>query len=531
MITFTTGMKLLRAKNYETVYKQSIEALRINEKNPLPFFLLGVLASDTGSHGKSLELFAKACEHGAENVYYQTYFAKALAALGYHDLAKKHADIAAGLGTQDALLADMIGVVYSRTGYHNLAIPFFEQAVKKNPRWAKFQFNLGASAEFIGDFEKAKTAYKNVLSLEPKFYLAWFSLVALEKQTPDNNQLEKLKTLFTSAAGDAEAQLLLGHAAAKTLEDLERFEESFTWLEKGKALKRNQVGYNQKTTSELFRTAKTVAATAADSRLASSTASALVPIFVVGLPRTGTTLVDRILSSHPKVRSAGELTLFSELAQAAAQTPINGHINADTFLASARIDMSSVGQAYLDKTKDLALNTNLVLNKNGDTTHLIDKMPLNFFYVGLIHRALPNAKIIVLRRGALDSCLSNYRQLFATHNRNYDYSYDIENTASYYREFDALIAHWRVIIPPDRFTEIAYEDIVNDQENQTRKLLDFCELDWDEACMNFHKNTAPVATASAVQVRQPLYSGAIGRWKKYGNKLNALKAALGDLAG
>ena len=129
-----------------------------------------------------------------------------------------------------------------------------------------------------------------------------------------------------------------------------------------------------------------------------------------------------------------------------------------------------------------------------------------------------------------DSCLSNFRQLFSTKYSYYNYTFDLEDTAWFYRQFDDLMAHWRETLPKDRFMEVRYEDIVFDQENQTRRMLDFCGLDWDDACMRFHENAAPVSTASSVQVRQPLYSGSIGRWKKYGDKLDVLKAALGDLA-
>ena len=157
-------------------------------------------------------------------------------------------------------------------------------------------------------------------------------------------------------------------------------------------------------------------------------------------------------------------------------------------------------------------------------------MPLNFFYAGLIHRALPNARIIALRRGAMDSCLSNFRQLFSTQYSFYNYTFDLDDVAWFYQRFDNLMAHWRSSLPSDRFTEVHYEDIVFDQENQTHRLLDFCGLDWEEACMNFHENEAPVSTASSVQVRQPLYSGSIDRWKKYGDKVNDLRAALGVLS-
>ncbi len=518
-ISFATGMKLLRARNYEAVYEQSVAALKIDEKNPLPFFLLGVLASDTGNHAKALEFFAKACEHGAQNVNYQTYYAKELVAHGHNNQAKVHADQAAIIGTDDALLADMIGVVYSRIGYHELAIPFFEKAVSKNPRWAKFHFNLGASAEFIGDFKKAKSAYENTVAVDPKFYLAWFSLVSIEKQNADNSKLETLTALFENNTGDAEAHLLLAHSIAKTLEDLGQYQESFEWLEKGKANKRRQIQYSKHRDAQLFEAAKTTTKPRAiGSSQALRKIPNVAPIFVIGLPRTGTTLVDRILSSHPRVKSAGELSVFSQMINIAVGAPLNTTLNPDIIREAGRVDLSKVGENYIDKTIGLA----------SGAAYLVDKMPFNFFFAGLIHRALPNAKIIVVRRGAMDSCLSNYRQIFANHNNSHDYSYSIEDTAAYYREFDELMAHWRENLPSDSFSQIAYEDIIHNQENQTRKLLSFCGLKWDEACMRFHENTTAVATASAVQVRQPLYASSIDRWKKYGDKLNGLKQVLGD---
>ena len=520
-LTFTSGMQLLRAKNYEAVYNQSIAALRTDEKNPLAFFLLGVLASDTGSHDKALEFFAKSCEHEPKNVHYQTYYAKALLARGQNVQAKTHADLAASIGTNDALISDMIGVVYSRTGYHERAIPFFEKAVKKNPRWANFHFNLGASAEFIGDFKTAKAAYKNTLSVNPKFYLAWFSLVSLEKQNADNNQLEALKALFEGTNGDADARLLIGHAIAKTLEDLEQYQESFDWLVKAKAAKKTQIAYTKHQSAQLFEAAKSMTQTnAARSNHDLSPNSHPRPIFVVGLPRTGTTLLDRILSSHPQVRSVGELNTFSHLLSSAVGAPLNNGLNADVILEAGQIDLSNVGKNYMAEMNSLASGAAV----------LISKMPFNFLYAGLIARALPQAKIITVRRGAMDSCLSNYRQIFAAHDNKHDYSYDLEDTAAFYREFDELIAHWRKIISPERFMEVAYEDIVFEQKTQTRRLLEFCELDWDDACMRFHENNAPVDTASAVQVRQALYTGSIGRWEKYGDRLAGLKRALGPLS-
>ena len=182
--------------------------------------------------------------------------------------------------------------------------------------------------------------------------------------------------------------------------------------------------------------------------------------------------------------------------------------------------MQRIGQTYIKKTQELARSSKFML----------DKMPLNFFYAGLIHQALPNARIIALRRGAMDSCLSNFRQLFSTRYSLYNYTFDLADTAWFYKQFDELMSHWQSSLPEDRFMQVEYETIVHDQEKQTRRLLAFCGLDWQENCLSFHKNQAPVATASSVQVRQPLYSDSIGRWKKYGSEVNQLRDWLGDLA-
>ena len=514
-LTLSTGLKLLRQKAYKEVHGGAIEAIKKDVSDPLPYFLLGVIASEHENYSKALELFSKAADFGPDVIDYQVHHAKTLSTLGCQNAAKVSADKAVKLKTDDVFLLDTLGVIYSRAGYHEAAIPLFERTVSLNPNQANFHYNLAASAQFSGDFDKAKTAYEDTLRLEPKFYRAWSSLISLKKQTPDSNHLETLIPLFEEASDNAEGQLQLGHAIAKTLEDLGRHHESLEWLLKGKEAKRNQLRYNRTTGQALFSAAKTTSET----KQGHSKPSLSSPIFIVGLPRTGTTLVDRILSSHSDVTSAGELNVFAELIKEKTNTSSNLVMDAETFLETANLDLSDIGKAYIENTKDRAQNA----------VHMVDKMPLNFFYAGLIHRALPNARIIALRRGAMDSCLSNFRQLFSTQYSYYNYTFDLEDTAWFYRQFDNLMAHWRETLPKDRFMEVRYEDIVFDQESQTRRLLDFCGLDWEDACMRFHENAAPVSTASSVQVRQPLYSGSIGRWKKYGDKLDVFKATLGDL--
>lgn len=515
--TLTDGLRLLKQKRYEPVHAQSIELIKQDVHNPLPYFLLGIIAEEHKNYSKAPELFAKAAELGPDVPHFHIYHAKVMSTMGRQNAAKTSADKAAKLAINDAPLADTIGVVYSRAGYHELAIPFFEKAVSVDKTQANYHYNLAASAQFIGDFETAKRAYGRAVALDENHFRAWASLTSLEKQTLEANELPKLSALFEQAEGDAESRLQLGHAIAKTFEDMGEHVESFEWLLKAKEAKRVQLRYDRKAGRTLFQAAKRTFGPDAG-----GTAGGVenTPIFIVGLPRTGTTLVDRILSSHAKVISAGELNVFAELIKETVNTPSNMVMDSETFERAATVDLSKIGDAYLENT----------LERAQGSKYMVDKMPLNFFYAGLIHRALPNARIISLRRGAMDSCLSNFRQLFSTQYSYYNYTFDLEDTAEFYKLYHDLMGYWRTVLPADRFMEIRYEDIVFDQENQTRKLLDFCGLEWDESCMRFHENAAPVSTASSVQVRQRLYSGSIGRWAKYGDKLDVLKATLSDIA-
>jgi hypothetical protein len=234
------------------------------------------------------------------------------------------------------------------------------------------------------------------------------------------------------------------------------------------------------------------------------------------MPRTGTTLVERILSSHPAVFAAGELTNFALVLKRMARTPSNRVLDPETLAAAAALDAARLGEAYVESTRP----------RTGHTPRFIDKMPLNFFYAALIHRALPSAKIVCLRRGALDACLSNYRQLFATSFSYYNYSFDLLDTGRYYVEFDALARHWRQVLPSASYREVRYEEIVEHTEREARALVEFCGLEWDPACLAFHENATPVATASSVQVRRPIYRTSLERWRKYEREIEPLRELL-----
>lgn len=511
-----SGLQLIANKQYKQVHELAIEMIKSNVQDPVPYCLLGTIASEHGNHIKAVELLARAAQLGPENPYFHAYHGQGLTTLGNQQDAKAAADRASRHPISDAHLADTIGVIYSRTGFHESAVPFFKKAVALNNEPANFHYNLAASLQFLGDFVSAEHAYFETLKRDAKAYRAWSSIVALKKQTDERNHLPELMRLFDALEGHEDGRLHLGHAIAKSLEDLGQYQESLKWLHKAKQLKLDNTDASSFVYAPLFDAAKTT------SKRVGRISNDASPIFIIGLPRTGTTLVDRIISSHDDVTAAGELNIFPGLIKTATQTSSNMVMDAESFIASNNLNddvFEQIGQQYLLSAKELSRGAE----------RFTDKMPLNFFYAGLIHRALPNARIIALRRGAMDSCLSNYRQLLTVQHSYYHYTYDLAETANFYRQFDLLMAHWRSTLPSRSFMEVAYEDIVHDQENQTRRLLEFCDLDWQEACMRFHENDAPVSTASSVQVRQPLYSGSIGRWQRYGDKLDSLKKDLDGL--
>jgi hypothetical protein len=240
------------------------------------------------------------------------------------------------------------------------------------------------------------------------------------------------------------------------------------------------------------------------------------PIFVTGLPRSGTTLVDRILSSHPQVTSAGEIGNFLQLLKLMSGAPGRESLSVALFDHLGGVDWAKLGKLYIDSTRPLT----------GAAPHFVDKAPSNYLLAPLILRALPNARIVCMRRHPLDSVLSNYKQIFPFEDRYHDYVYDLESTARKFVQFDRVIEHWRAELPANRFMVLQYEDLVADQEARTRALLAFCGLPWDERCLAFQENAAGVATPSARQVRTAMNSAAVGRWAKYGTLLDPARRVL-----
>lgn len=476
-------------------------------------FLMGMIALAQHRVGKALALIDRAIARVPDDAEYLARRAQCLALMNRDKEALEAANRALGLEPGSAQTLDTIGVVMSRVGDYETAIDVLTRAVTAKPEDPQLRFNLASGQLFLGNFKEAEAGYEAAVALQPRFYRAHWALSDLVTATPERNHIERLEQLLTDES-DVDGSLYLCHALAKEWEDLGDYSKSLDFLIEGNARKRAVSGYSRAQDRELFESMQTVLERSFFDREATGDPSS-EPIFVVGMPRTGTTLVERILSSHSEVFSAGELQDFGLALKRASGSRTSRLLDRDTIEKGAGVNFAELGQRYLASTRPAT----------GHTPRFVDKMPMNFLYIGFIHLALPNAKIVCLRRHPLDTCISNFRQLFRLDHTYYGYAGDLSDIAHYYILFDRLMAHWREVLP-DKVLELQYERLIDDQERETRRLLEFCGLDWEEGCLSFDENAAAIATASAVQARQAIYSSAKGRWKRYGARLDPVKREL-----
>lgn len=481
--------------------------------DPAGFFLLGMAAAEAGHPGKAVSLLESAVQR-MPRAEYLAQLAKLLTLLRRDGEASIAARDALLQRPDDALTFDTIGCVLARLGDHEASIVPFKAAVVMEPDNLEYRYNLASASGFTGRVEEAGAHYETILKADPGNARAHYALAILSRQTGQFNHVSRLEGALSNASDPADV-LRIRYALAKELADLGNPAASFKHLSAANEAQKRAVvyGFSQDAAifdavAELFENGAALAPGTGDSSSA--------PIFVVGMPRTGTTLIDRILSSHRDVESAGELQAMPLAVKQLSGTSSRRVIDAETVAESAHLDPAALGHAYLQRACHHRLH---------GTARFVDKLPANFLYVGYIARAFPNARVVCLRRHPMDTVWSNYKNLFASQSAYYAYSYDLMDTARYYERFDKLIALWDRIFP-GLVLQLSYEALVNDQAGQTKRLLEYCKLEWDDACLSFHQNLAPVATPSAAQVRRPINSDGVGQWRAYAEALEPARAWL-----
>ena len=424
--------------------------------------------------------------------------------------ARAAAAAASGPPVQPAHL-DEIGQFFVHADEHAAALPMFDRAIMAAPNEPDLLAKRAFVHRYLGDFDKAAADHEAVLALHPGDPEAMKGLADLTRQTAGRNRIEAMRQALSRWPAGSHDAATLSFALAKSLDDLERHDESWSYLAAANRIERGLLQYDASTD----RAALTRIAAAfpnAETVLPDTTGER--PVFICGLPRTGTTMVERIIGNHSAVHSAGELPALSE-AIAAAVARSEGPRPRDwldygSFLG--RVDPAYVARRYLE----------LAQTRRGDRPRFSDKQPMNFLYCPLIFRAFPQARIIHLTRHPLATCYAIFKTRFVG---AYPFAYDLRELGEFYVGYHQLMRHWHEILP-GRILDVAYEDVVRAIEPTTRRMLDYLDLPFEPACLNFHLNPRATSTASAVQVRRPLYDSSLHHWRRYAAQLAPLRDQL-----
>lgn len=485
-------------------------------ENPAGTFLLGMVTAESGQIARALPLLRKAVD-ADPCAEYLAQLAKALILLRHDGEAAQVVHRALETSCEEALTLDTIGCVLARLGDHAASLAPFASAVERDPANHEYRFNLAAACGFTGRVEEARWHYEAILAQDPANARVHYALAILSRQTRDDNHVARLEAVLAQARRPEDV-LRLRYALAKELEDFGEHDRAFAQLGAANAAHKSAIGYAFARDEAIFDAIEALFEARQGLLFAGPGNDDAAPIFVVGMPRTGTTLVDRILSSHRDVQSTGELQAMPLAVKQAARTPSRTVIDPETIAASGVVDPRVVAQGYLARAAH---------HLTDGKPRFTDKLPANFLYIGHILQAMPNARIVCLRRHPMDTVWSNVRNLFASQSAYYAYSYDLLDTARYYARFNRLMAFWERCFP-GRVLQFGYEGLVEDQEGQTRRLLEYCGLDWDPACLAFHENKAAVATPSAAQVRRTLNRDGIGRWRRHAAGMEQVAAFFAD---
>ena len=536
------GAIYVATKNFKLAEKHLVKATKYANNYAPAHYNLGKAYLDQQKHHLALAAFSKAVK--LEPDYADALFllantrvqlgAVADAQLGYERVIK--------LAPDNFEAHNNLGSTLQEVGSAEAALPHHQRAIVLNPKFelaylnlayalvnlernqealdvyqdclkhcssAKLYQNFGITLQQIGRMSDAQQAYLKAIELDPTMGSAYRHLAEITKVggTDDIDISATVKAAFEVQGMDEGSLKHLSFAWAKVNDGQKNYPVAFAAYKKGNDLKRKEHNYTKSTSSQLFTAITSAYNEKFISQIPNSGLTEDKPIFILGMPRSGTTLVEQIISSHSDVTGAGELVYMGDQAKLFKGGAVAFHKRFPTMEAD---QWQEIAKAYL-----VGLN-----GYDEGKAHITDKMPHNFLNIGMISKLLPNAKIIHCKRNPVANCLSIYKTYFGAKNSHL-YAYNLKELAHYHNLYEDLMAHWRKVLP-GRFYEVSYEQLTSNQEQESRQLIEYCGLDWQDACLDFYKTDRKVKTASALQVRQPMHNQSVDLWKRYGDALQPL---------
>ncbi len=518
------------------------DIIAANDRFHPAFHLLGQLAAHANRNDIAIPMLKRAASLNPSNAQYQRDLAEVLLFSAKAHEALDVIERAVELDPRDSKAFFILGLTAMSLGLLDRAADAYGAAIKIEPEFGAAHNNLGSLLERAGDLKEAKKAYTKAIKIDPgnvqaqnnvasiliaegdieaaKTHLqkaikvapdyieAHHNLSALKTYKKNDEHIIQLQSLSKDTSRlTKDNQIRLEFILGKAASDIGKYDEAFMHYDKGNALKRATFEYDENAVRLFHEGLKQSFPEVFLNNLHQKEPEGPTPIFIVGMPRSGSTLIEQILVSHDDISSAGEMTALNEI--------IKKHINdfPNGIAALSGQDYKNIGSEYIAALRE----------KGADTKFVIDKMPGNYRLLGIIGHALSNARIINTLRNPMDCCVSIYTRLFI---ETLHYGYDLKEIGNYYNFYSDLMKHWRNILPKDMFIDICYEEVVDDLKATAEKLIEFIGVEWQEKVLDFHKQRSTVRTASAAQVRNPIYNSSVERWRVYEKHLKPLKEIL-----
>ncbi|MBZ9853376.1 sulfotransferase [Mesorhizobium sp. CA13] len=484
------------------------QSVRLQPKNPDFLNNLGTVMRDLGRVAAAADFFRGAVALRPDQLAARDNLGSSLKQLGQFEGAE---EIYRGTVARNPFhFRARIGLAETlqEAGRLDEALAVFREALSIRPKDAELLHGLGVGLMEKGELDEAADLFRQALAADPGMARAWLMLTQVKRQKERDAELTGMEAQHAKALPDSLARMQLAFGLGKVNDDLKDYNRAFDYFAEGNAIRRKGIDYDAERTRAEFEAMKTVFDRDFFQKHRHSAISDDTPIFVVGMPRSGTTLVEQIIASHPQVYGAGELGILKTAVGRQFPATMPGGFPWGVSDAPD-MDFAEAGRAYLD----------MLHARYPHMRHVTDKMPGNFLLVGFIHMMMPKARIIHCARDAAATCLSIYKVHFR--GDSHRYGYDLGELADFHNLYTEIMAHWHKVLP-GVVHDVRYEDFVADQEGQSRALIDYLGLPWDDAVLSFHQTDRPVRTASAAQVRQPMYQGSVDLWKRYGDRLKPL---------
>ena len=526
MSELTVTQQLERARqaaaagDWRSATALSIAVLKADPRQAGAHMLLGLAAAEGGNADMAQRALRTALRMDPQLAEARVHLARILATAGHYGAASTEAERACADLDGDARLLDLLATVYSRIGNQRQALALYLRALESAGDDVGILSNAAAVMIFLGQQDEAIALLQRVLVLQPGHYRSHW-LLARARRAQDREQLQQIEQLTTPAtpARSASATAYLHYAAGKICEDLSVWNEAWQHYHAGARAQRDLLDYDAAREWALFDALQQQFSedwyrdtSMGSTPLPAQNRQAETPVFIVGLPRAGSSLLEKMLGSHPQVQALGELVQWPLAVKQQSGTRSPVLYEAAVVNGVVRAGAANLGEQYLQS----------IAHMRDQRKVFTDKLPNNFLYLPLIARALPTAKLVHVRRNPMDAGLAIYKQLFAD---AYPFSYDLQELGDYYVRYHQLMTRWQALLG-DRLYTLDYDALVTDPENQISALLAWLDLPFDEACLQFHRSSDATATASASQVREPIYRRASGRWKNFASALTPFRQKL-----